>query len=209
MRMIRLLSVAAIAATASIATTASATTTINFNEYAQAGQTNHGAYPTSGDFTFSTTDLNGLASWGSNDVRNADLGGATFMGAGAGRASFNAYRSDREYFRIQSIDIGDVQNLGLENKITFFFEGVDGVSDSMDFTLDNLVGLQRINLGRDVKYFSFNGGPSGVQFDNLRYDAVGVSAVPEPATWAMMIIGFGSVGAMVRNTRRRSLRLAA
>jgi hypothetical protein len=208
--MIRLSLVAAIAATACIATSASATTTINFDEYAKVGgKTSHGAYPTSGDFTFSTTDVNGLASWGLDDVRNADSRGATFMGAGAGRASFNAYRTDREYFRIQSIDIGDVQNLGLENTITFFFEGVDGVSDSMEFTLDNLVGLQRINLGRDVKYFSFSGGPSGVQFDNLRYDAVGVSAVPEPATWAMMIFGFGAVGAMVRTTRRRSLGLAA
>ena len=29
------------------------------------------------------------------------------------------------------------------------------------------------------------------------------SAVPEPATWAMMIVGFGAVGAMVRGSRRR------
>lgn len=31
------------------------------------------------------------------------------------------------------------------------------------------------------------------------------SAVPEPATWAMMIIGFGSVGGMVRSSRRRQV----
>ena len=31
----------------------------------------------------------------------------------------------------------------------------------------------------------------------------GVSAVPEPATWAMMIIGFFSVGAMVRRRARK------
>ncbi|HVK41133.1 MAG TPA: THxN family PEP-CTERM protein [Phenylobacterium sp.] len=30
------------------------------------------------------------------------------------------------------------------------------------------------------------------------------SAVPEPATWAMMIIGFGAVGTMVRSSRRRT-----
>ena len=36
-------------------------------------------------------------------------------------------------------------------------------------------------------------------FDNL---TIG-SAVPEPATWAMMIIGFGGVGSMVRANRRR------
>lgn len=31
-----------------------------------------------------------------------------------------------------------------------------------------------------------------------------VFAVPEPATWAMMIIGFGAVGSMVRTSRRRN-----
>jgi hypothetical protein len=42
---------------------------------------------------------------------------------------------------------------------------------------------------------------------NLYIDASGISrGVPEPATWAMMIIGFGAVGTSVR--RRRSLRLA-
>ncbi|WP_374578158.1 THxN family PEP-CTERM protein [Phenylobacterium sp.] len=29
------------------------------------------------------------------------------------------------------------------------------------------------------------------------------SAVPEPSTWAMMIVGFGAAGAMVRSSRRR------
>lgn len=31
-----------------------------------------------------------------------------------------------------------------------------------------------------------------------------LTAVPEPATWAMMIIGFGAVGSMARASRRRS-----
>ncbi len=35
-------------------------------------------------------------------------------------------------------------------------------------------------------------------------DNVSVTAVPEPATWAMMIIGFGAAGSMVRTARRRN-----
>ena len=34
------------------------------------------------------------------------------------------------------------------------------------------------------------------------------AAVPEPATWAMMILGFGLVGGAMRTTRRQSLRVA-
>lgn len=36
-----------------------------------------------------------------------------------------------------------------------------------------------------------------------------VGAVPEPATWAMMIVGFGATGAMVRRSRRLRARLLA
>ena len=39
--------------------------------------------------------------------------------------------------------------------------------------------------------------------------AVIASGVPEPASWAMMIVGFGAAGAMVRGSRRRELALAA
>jgi len=34
---------------------------------------------------------------------------------------------------------------------------------------------------------------------------VGVPGIPEPATWAMMIMGFGGVGAMIRQRRRQAL----
>ena len=50
----------------------------------------------------------------------------------------------------------------------------------------------------------FNGGGGGDRFgpllDNVR---IGVTAVPEPGTWAQMILGFGLVGAVLRGARRR------
>lgn len=39
----------------------------------------------------------------------------------------------------------------------------------------------------------------GGYVDNIR-----LTAVPEPATWAMMILGFGAVGAVLRQRRRRA-----
>jgi hypothetical protein len=47
-----------------------------------------------------------------------------------------------------------------------------------------------------------NQGLLGITFTRID------TAVPEPATWAMMLIGFGAVGFAVRRTRRRSLGLA-
>ena len=44
----------------------------------------------------------------------------------------------------------------------------------------------------------------GVTFDNLLVTGNVPSAVPEPATWAMMIMGFGLAGTAIRK-RRRSL----
>ena len=47
--------------------------------------------------------------------------------------------------------------------------------------------------------FSFRQDPNFWNFDNASL----ISAVPEPATWGLMILGFGMVGASVR--RRRSV----
>lgn len=55
------------------------------------------------------------------------------------------------------------------------------------------------SVGRDGVTTSFiaDGGP-------LRVWSGGTSAVPEPATWAMMTIGFAGAGALLRRSRARS-----
>lgn len=51
-----------------------------------------------------------------------------------------------------------------------------------------------------------SGRNPGAAFDNVTLDAspLQTSAVPEPATWAMMITGFGLVGGAMRGSRRRA-----
>lgn len=71
-----------------------------------------------------------------------------------------------------------------------------------------------------VSVWSVVGAASGVQGwsswnrardvgSRLTWVQFELSAVPEPATWAMMIIGFGAVGSMVRTSRRRNVFSAA
>lgn len=47
------------------------------------------------------------------------------------------------------------------------------------------------------------------QYSGVQTIASISSAVPEPATWATMIIGFGAVGSLVRTSRRRNAFSAA
>ena len=56
-------------------------------------------------------------------------------------------------------------------------------------------------------YYDFNGAQvSSIQFesgsDAFEFDGLAGTVVPEPDTWALMILGFGGVGAMLRNRRR-------
>ena len=54
-----------------------------------------------------------------------------------------------------------------------------------------------------LSFTSLDGGVSGPALDNVRVAAVGVAgAVPEPASWALMILGFGAMGAVVRRRTR-------
>ncbi len=54
----------------------------------------------------------------------------------------------------------------------------------------------------EVQFFECCGGPSGLDFDIPLGVAIG--GVPEPATWAMMLVGFGLIGATLRGPRRRT-----
>jgi hypothetical protein len=101
---------------------------------------------------------------------------------------------------------------------------------SAEFNLFNAIGTtssvlisfnggvaQSFNLANGQNFFGFlaTGGDtfSSISFDtngtgvvDLRQLRVGgiQAAVPEPGTWAMMLLGFGAIGASMRRNRRRS-----
>ena len=56
--------------------------------------------------------------------------------------------------------------------------------------------------------FNFRHDPSFFGLDNVSVTAVN-GAVPEPATWAMMLVGFGAVGVSLRRRRRTNTLLRA
>lgn len=62
------------------------------------------------------------------------------------------------------------------------------------------------SLGERIS-FAFNGAQvREVRFmstsNSFEFDRVAAAAAPEPSTWAMMIVGFGAAGALLRRQRR-------
>ena len=77
------------------------------------------------------------------------------------------------------------------------------ITDSLDYTLTPNDG----GGGDFFVYDSFFNGSYRVYTKNasgtVSIDRVTIGSVPEPASWAMLIIGFGVVGGLQRNARRR------
>ena len=92
------------------------------------------------------------------------------------------------------------------NKLTFFLQG----GGSEVFQGDDIWGGTPAGTGDRGQgfrvYYDFGGARvTSITFESsqnaFEYDGL-AGAVPEPATWAMMIMGFGAAGAMIRSRRR-------
>ncbi len=88
---------------------------------------------------------------------------------------------------------------------TFTLVSFGGGSSPFTFSTDNAPGFEHIDLGAGFDFyqgFAINAASSGVR---LTVDNIGLqgSIVPEPATWGLMLAGFGLAGAALR--RRRAL----
>lgn len=92
-----------------------------------------------------------------------------------------------------------------------FFSTMTGTMtiDGTAYAIDNppFVGnhLFQYGTGANAKRANDFGGSSWVQLDGVPHHVdlnFNLTAVPEPATWAMMILGFGMVGGALRTRRK-------
>lgn len=98
-------------------------------------------------------------------------------------------------------------------------------SASATFSVDGLAGVVLHNTGTNADLdwqiftnsFIATGPTATLNFTNVTggvnegifLDAVSVQAVPEPGTWALMLVGFGLLGGAMRVARRRENGLPA
>lgn len=172
--------------------------------------------PTLGDVTFLT---GGYALSGSAVLFTGSAGGVSAAPAtGAGAADTTQYLSvqggqsaflDTPLLRSISFYVGSLDGFN-----SFTFSLADGSTQVVTGAMLDALPATDAN-GNQTGFttngrvtFSFDSAITGVQLasgtNSLEISDVGaVAAVPEPATWAMMIIGFGGVGGLLRHRQRR------
>jgi hypothetical protein len=161
--------------------------------------------------TFTSQELMGI---------NVDANGQASISAVDGRLGSLAFVLDggstfaRALFNLAPVPGNQLNEATL---VTFSYLNADGTTGTQTTGLTNLglstngnnwLGISG-NAGERFTGISFatnNSTVAGVDsFQQLRLG--GVSAVPEPTTWAMMLIGFGAVGYSMRKRPSRQLQL--
>ena len=160
-------------------------------------------YVGSDPWILTTQDAEGQNSWtpynGGNGYTKISLAsGADFSAIEFLAGTTNWYGSSRLQYQLFNngalVSSGYTGSLGNvhSNLKTIGFSGTNG-------TLFDELRVQNIF----DKHFDA-GETDRLILDNITIKSASLtSAVPEPATWAMMIIGFGAVGSMARSSRRR------
>ncbi len=70
------------------------------------------------------------------------------------------------------------------------------------------IGVSFAGVARSV---SFAGVANQIAFDDITFGSEvpgGAGPIPEPSTWAMLLLGFGAIGGVIRNRRKVAVRYA-
>jgi hypothetical protein len=153
-------------------------------------------------FTLTSSLLNGLHFYSDAHPYNADPGGAALL-QNFRNMSTTVSRTDGGLFDFLSLDVTDWMNSGRSTEMTFTFTDALGASTSQIVSTDNLAGLETLTFNKaGLKSFTLSQAQENwVQFDNMVLSATGV---PEPATWAMLLMGFFGLGGVIRASRPRA-----
>ena len=109
------------------------------------------------------------------------------------------------YNAVQLLDAGGnalgqaYSGLDMAGGTTLPFPGNTSAADNRRVTFTGTNGT----VFYGAKFYN-QGNTSAFEFDNVSFTA----SVPEPATWAMMICGFGMMGGAMRSRRRTSVSFA-
>jgi hypothetical protein len=137
--------------------------------------------------------------------RTPDTGGLNFLSFSLVDATFTSLE-----FRVTPID---TNNPGPTAAWTLVLNGFDANNVAWSDSFDDLGANEFFNIyainGQRITSanFTMSTDQGAIQkVAQIRIGGAEMNVVPEPGTWALMLLGFGSAGAMLR--RRRSLSYA-
>lgn len=185
------------------------------------------AIPSNNDFK---ANLNGLGLFKYSDIRNISLvgtGRVTFEFLGAESGYNNSFKIGSQIFYTESANANRFVNpngpilfhTGIYNASTFkpsFFTasplGAGQPGNGNGFGIFSPTSIGNTTVGNNgftatTIYFGFDDRTShpDKDFDDIIVRAT-VSAVPEPAIWGSMILGFGVIGGALRRRGTRTAR---
>ena len=152
---------------------------------------------------FAVTDQGGPGSHTISQAFNAIVGGAFTL-------SFNGYGRDQS--GVGPVGEGTDFNANPNQHFEVNFNGSQvyyGILTSgwLNYTFD--VGSLIVNGANTVSFTEVdNQSFFNVGLDNISLDSP-TGSVPEPSTWAMMLLGFGAIGVSMRRRRRTHSSLQA
>lgn len=155
-----------------------------------------------------------LKYWGSG---YGDLTGSVWGGSNAsGFTSEITFTALAGYeLTILGFDAGCYQNRASCRQFPFSITEIGGglAASGTNAPPANGRDSQAFSLSYSQTGYVLSWGPDGYDggLDNIRFDvrATAVGVVPEPGTWALLILGFGIIGGAMRTSRRVRLTAAA
>jgi hypothetical protein len=166
--------------------------------------------------SFETGDLTGWSTVG--DFSFSGVANGSFFGLNPADGDFQVYLGSVASTGGITQTFSDTAGQLLH--VTGAYAGDGGPPSSLEISFDG-VDIINMNPGpSDNTYHTFSADFVGTGSDTLTItslqapaynlvDNFSVTAVPEPATWAMLLLGFGGLGAALRARRRASAMFAA
>jgi len=199
-----LLSAAALAAAAFAAVPASAVV-IDFDSITGTGWTERDYFEDGYKISSTVNTSSRLSFKAISGANSIDPDGVSVTTGSGGSTTVTVSRHDGSAFEFGSIDFGPLTPNNTQTAYKFTFFMADGSANIVEyFAFSNNVMASHTATFADIGAItSFRFGTSvggSQQFDNIVLNDV-AAAVPEPATWAMMLGGFGIIGGAMRRRR--------
>jgi len=189
--------------------------TVDFNELHSDSTYLLNSSLTSGGYRFDINPAHRFLIWAPDyPLFDADPSGAA-LGLQDGGAVVSVSKTGGGAFRLESMELDDIYNGGYSmygnygGDVQFTFHLAGGGSASQTIRIDGAPGWETFNFdGIALSSFTMTSLTTAFglfQLDNMVIRQIGKEsargAVPEPASWMMMLMGCGALGAVIRRRR--------